>query len=84
MPFGLGPLGYFIFPYWLYWLYWFYWPYYWFWWRYWWLPWTVTPYLGVPRETEAAILEDQRRAMERMLKDIEERLRELKGEEGGE
>jgi hypothetical protein len=41
----------------------------------------ITPYMGVPREQEIALLEAQRRAIEQALTRIKERLKELENKE---
>jgi len=83
VPFGMGPWGWFAiqsgYPYWL-------------WWRCRWFPWLprwwwtgiygpITPYTGLPKEQEIAMLEDQKKMMEEELKQIKKRLEELKKEE---
>lgn len=61
---------------------------YWFW-RCWWFPWLprwwtgiygpITPYIGLPKEQEIALLEEQKRVIEETLSQIDKRLEELKG-----
>ena len=89
MPFGLGPAGWFLGPYWWYWWfnpwgmggYWYPYTY--------WAPWYgYSPYgyagYGVPgygyppsREQERSILEEQRKALEAQLEDVRRRIEEL-------
>jgi len=40
----------------------------------------ITPYTGLPKEQEIAMLEDQRKMTEEELKQIKKRLEELKKE----
>jgi hypothetical protein len=70
MPFGMGPIGFFL-P-----CYWPYSPYY---------PWgspyypeLYTPYPELPKEQEITMLEDEKAYIEHRIKEIDERLKELK------
>ncbi len=67
MPFGMGPAG------------WFMWP----WFAQWWYPWYRAfywPYPPLPKEQEMAMLEDRARFLREELERIEARLKELRAE----
>ena len=72
MPFGMGPAGWYAWPYMAYWL------------RYWYPRWT-SPYFGYPwyptEEDERAFLEDQAKILENQLAQIKKRLEELNKQE---
>ncbi|MGB9727993.1 MAG: DUF5320 domain-containing protein [Nitrososphaeria archaeon] len=81
MPFGLGPWGWIVSPYYMgYW----YWRCRWFPWlpRWWWTgiygPLTPFPYWPYSREEEIAALEDEAKLLEQQLELIRKRLEELK------
>ena len=80
MPFGMGPAGWFMWPYWAQWLrYWYPWS------------WYGVPYYGytgyglpyappMTKEQETAMLQDQAKALQQELDRINARLKELQKE----
>ncbi len=58
-----------------------YWPYYGWHWKGWGIPWLLPPpWFSMPKEEEIRMLEGERAILEARLKEIDRRLKELKGE----
>ena len=70
MPFGMGPAGWFVWPWFAGWLYWWWYP----WYRFFW------PYPPLSKDQEMAVLEERARFLRGELERVEARLKELRGE----